>query len=309
MAQFLVVSGLLKEELGEDQARGHLLFTTSQDSGALRQIADATGIPSLPVPENVGGRFSVLSPVGLLPAAVTGIDITELLAGAAEMEERCRSPELLENPAGLIATLLHSAATELGMPIHVMMPYSDRLRSFALWFQQIWAESLGKIREKGDEELHIGPTPLPAVGTTDQHSQLQLFMEGPRDKVVFFVAVEETPDPVAIPELHPEMPGLSYLGGHTLGELLSAERRATTEALRQRGRPSMTLEVEELTAHTLGGLFMLFEVATVFAGALYGVDPLSQPGVELGKELTYGLLGRDGYPAPTLRTGDPRWRV
>ena len=309
MAQFLVVSGLLKEELGDDQARGHLLFTTSQDSGALRQIADAAGVPSLPVPENVGGRFSVLSPVGLLPAAVTGIDITELLAGAAEMEERCRSPELLENPAGLIATLLHSAATELGMPIHVMMPYSDRLRSFALWFQQIWAESLGKIREKGDEERHIGPTPLPAVGATDQHSQLQLFMDGPRDKVVLFLAVERTPDPVAIPELHPEMPGLSYLGGHTLGELLSVERRATTEALRQRGRPSMNLEVEELTAHTLGGLFMLFEVATVFAGALYGIDPLSQPGVELCQELTYGLLGRDGYPAPTLRTGDPRWRV
>lgn len=251
----------------------------------------------------------MLSPVGLLPAAVTGIDIAQLLAGAAEMEERCRSPELLQNPAGVIATLLHSAATELGMPIHVMMPYSDRLRSFALWFQQIWAESLGKIREKGDGERHIGPTPLPAVGATDQHSQVQLFMEGPRDKVVLFLAVERTPDPVAIPDLHPEMPGLSYLGGLTLGELLNAERRATIEALRQRGRPSMTVEVEELTAHTLGGLFMLFEIATVFAGALYGIDPLNQPGVELGKDLTYGLLGREGYPAPTLGTGDPRWRV
>jgi glucose-6-phosphate isomerase len=134
-------------------------------------------------------------------------------------------------------------------------------------------------------------------------------MEGPRDKVVLFLAVEGTSDPVAIPDLHPEMPGLSYLGGHTLGELLSAERRATTEALRKRGRPSMTLEVEELTAHTLGGLFMLFEIATVFAGTLYGIDPLNQPGVELGKDLTYGLLGREGYPAPTLGTGDPRWRV
>jgi glucose-6-phosphate isomerase len=195
------------------------------------------------------------------------------------------------------------------MPIHVMMPYSDRLRSFALWFQQIWAESLGKIREKGGEERHIGPTPLPAVGATDQHSQVQLFMEGPRDKVVIFLAVEETPDPVMIPELHPEMPGLSYLGGHTLAEILTAERRATTEALRQRGRPSMTLEIKELSAHTLGGLFMLFEVATVLAGALYGIDPLNQPGVELGKDLTYGLLGRDGYSPPTLGTGDPRWRV
>jgi glucose-6-phosphate isomerase len=181
------------------------------------------------------------------------------------------------------------------------MPYSDRLRSLALWFQQLWAESLGKAGN--------GPTPLPAVGATDQHSQVQLFMEGPHDKVVVFIAVSDVGDPVAIPSLHGEIVELGYLGGHSLAELLDAERRATAEALRQAGRPSMTIEVEKLDAHALGALFMLLQIATVYAGALYGVDPLDQPGVELGKRLTYGLLGRAGYQAPPLGNGDPRWRV
>jgi glucose-6-phosphate isomerase len=134
-------------------------------------------------------------------------------------------------------------------------------------------------------------------------------MEGPRDKVVVFVAVGDPGDPIAIPTLHRETPELGYLGGHTLGELLDAERRATADALRQAGRPSMTIEVERVDASALGGLFMLFQIATAYAGALFGVDPLDQPGVELGKRLTYGLLGREGFPAPALGNADPRWRV
>ncbi len=309
MAQYLIVKERLAGVVEEDKVRGHFLFTTDPEKGALRRIADAEGVPTLPVPANVGGRFSVLSPVGLWPAAVCGIDTDALLAGAAAMEERCRAERLLENPAGLLAVLLHLADTEWGAPIHVLMPYADRLRSFALWFQQLWAESLGKPRPGGDGREGVGPTPLPAVGATDQHSQVQLFMEGPRDKVVVFLAVADPGSDVSIPRLHPEIDQLGYLGGHSLAELLDAERRATAEALRRRGRPNMTLEVERITPETLGGLFMLFEIATVFAGALYGVDPLNQPGVELGKELTYGLLGRKGYEAPRIGTGDPRWRV
>ena len=309
MAQFLVVWNRLEEALGPEKVHGHFLFTTSPDSGALRSMAVERGIPTLPVPENVGGRFSVLSPVGLLPAAVTGIDIESLLQGAGEMVERCASPVLLENPAGLLACLLHAADTEMGASIHVLMPYADRLRSFALWFQQLWAESLGKASSRSGERVEVGPTPLPAVGATDQHSQVQLFMEGPRDKVLIFLGVEDVGDPVTIPGAFPDVSSLSYLSGHSLGALLDAERRATTEALRRQGRPSMTLEVERIDARSLGALFMLFQIATVYAGALYGIDPLDQPGVELGKVLTYGLMGRDGYPPPEFPPPDPRWRV
>jgi glucose-6-phosphate isomerase len=309
MAQYLVVRDRLERAVGPENVAGHFLFTTSPTRGSLRATAEADGVPTLAIPENVGGRFSVLSPVGLLPAAATGVDTRALLGGAAAMVQRCGSPELLENPAGLLATALHTAHTESGAAIHVLMPYADRLRSLSLWFQQLWAESLGKAVTTDGRTVHSGPTPLPAVGATDQHAQVQLFMEGPFDKVIVFLAVHDMGDPVPIPPGSTTDPGLSYLGGHSIGALLDAERRATTEALRRRGRPSMTIEIDRIDADRLGRLIMLFELATVYAAALYDVDALDQPGVELGKELTYGLLGRDGFDAVPLGQGDPRWRV
>jgi glucose-6-phosphate isomerase len=304
MALYLVIRGRLLEVVDEDKVHGHFLFTTDPERGVLRALAARDGVPTLSVPPNVGGRFSVLSPVGLFPAAITGTPVDELLLGARRVLDRCATPTLRENPAGLLATLLHALDTERGRPIHVLMPYSDRLRSLTLWFQQLWAESLGKIR--GEES--VGPTPLPAVGATDQHAQVQLFMEGPQDKAVVFLSAEPAGD-VAIPALHEDVDALAYLGGATLGSLLDAERRATTEALRRRGRPSMTLHLGPVNPTSLGGLLMLFQVATVYAGSLYGVDPLDQPGVELGKVLTYGLMGRAGYEPPVLPDPDPRWHV
>lgn len=306
MAAYLVVEGLLIEAVGAEKARGHFLFTTDPFKGALRRIAEAEEIPSLPVPENVGGRFSVLSPVGLLPAAVAGIDISKILQGARDMDERCRTSDLAANPAGLLAVLLHTADAELSAPIHVMMPYANRLRSFTLWFQQLWAESLGKVRADGS---NVGPTPLPAIGATDQHAQVQLFMEGPLDKVVVFIAVDPEGEPVSIPNHRASVEGLGYLGGHSLDELLDAERRATTEALRRRGLPNLTISIGRLTPESLGGLLMLWQIATVYAGVLYGIDPMSQPGVELGKQLTYGLMGREGYSMPELPLPDPKTQV
>jgi glucose-6-phosphate isomerase len=304
MALYLVLRGMIAEVVDTEKLHGHFIFTTDPEHGVLRTLADEEGIPTLSIPPNVGGRFSVLTPVGLFPAAITGAPVRELLDGAAATLARCESPVLAENPAGMLATLLHHFDTELGRPIHVLMPYADRLRALTLWFQQLWAESLGKVLGDG----HVGPTPLPAVGATDQHAQVQLFMEGPHDKVLVFVASEPSSD-LSIPSIHPGIRELSYLSGATLGGLLQAERRATREALRRRGRPSLTLEMGEVTPASLGGLFMLLEIATVYAGALYGVDPLDQPGVELGKVLTYGLMGRDGYDAPELPEPDPRWRV
>jgi glucose-6-phosphate isomerase len=309
MAQYLVVRARVEESVGEDKARGHFLFTTDPARGVLRQIGEAEDIPMLPVPENVGGRFSVLSPVGLLPAAICGIEPAGLLAGAGRMEERCRTDRLLDNPAGLLAVLLHHADRAQGRSIHVMMPYADRLRSFALWFQQLWAESLGKAETLDGEAEHTGPTPLAALGATDQHSLLQLFMEGPHDKIVLFVDVEDRGPDLPIPARHPEIDALSYLGGHSMGELLATERLATAEALRRAGRPNATFSLSRISAEALGGLMMLLQIATVYAGALYGIDPLNQPGVELSKQLTYGLMGREGVERPDIDAGDGSWVV
>ncbi|HTJ23831.1 MAG TPA: glucose-6-phosphate isomerase [Gemmatimonadaceae bacterium] len=288
MAQYLVVRDRLDKHT--KSAGDHLVFVTDPKKGALREIARAENIPALDIPPAVGGRYSVLTPVGVLPAALVGIDTGELLEGANDIASRCAGGELRDNPAGLFGTLEYLADTTLGRHIHVLMPYSDPLRDLADWFVQLWAESLGKHREPGDKGA--GPTPLGALGATDQHSKVQLFMEGPPDKTVAFIAVREVPADVAIPRLHSDVKELGYLGGHHLGELLAIEQRATAGALARRGRPNMTIHVDRVDARHLGGLFMLLEIATIYAGELYGVNPLDQPGVELGKQFTYAMLGR-----------------
>jgi glucose-6-phosphate isomerase len=297
MSQLLIVRQKLAAEFGEDGFRRHLLFTTDPEVGVLRKLAHEEGVAALPVPPNVGGRFSVFSAVGLLPAAMVGIPIRELLAGARAMDERCRSDDLFANPAALFAALQYLADTEAGAPIHVMMPYSDPLRDLADWFRQLWAESLGKQFGTDGSEVFAGPTPVKSLGATDQHSQVQLYMEGPFDKTITFLIEQERGEDMAIPAVYPDVAELGYLGGHTLGELLRVEKEATEAALTRRGRMNMTLELPRVDAHHVGELFFLLQVATVYAGALYGVDPLDQPGVELGKELTYGIMGRPGYEA------------
>ncbi len=295
MAQFLIVRERLAQAFPDDGYRAHLLFTTDPQKGVLRELANVEGIATLPIPPNVGGRFSVFSAVGLLPAALIGIDVRELLRGAAQMDERCRAPELLNNPAGMFALLQYLAHTRAGAPIHVMMPYSDRLYLVADWFRQLWAESLGKRVDRAGREVFVGPTPIKALGATDQHSQVQLYVEGPFDKTVCFLSLETQPQDIVIPALYPETTALAYLGGHTLGELLEAERQATATALARSGRMNLTIRLPALNANTIGQLLMMLQIATVYAGALYGVDPLDQPGVELGKQLTYALMGRSGF--------------
>lgn len=290
MSQYLVVRARLAAALGDVAARQSIVFITDPEKGALRAIARAEGIAALDIPSNVGGRFSVLTPVGLLPAALIGIDTGELLAGAAEMRTRCSSGVLASNIAGTFASLQFLADRAHGRHIHVLMPYSDALRDMADWFVQLWAESLGKHRTA--DGVAVGPTPLAALGATDQHSQVQLFMEGPGDKTVTFISVEDRSEDVEIPSLHQDIPELAYLGGHQLGELLDIERRATAGALARRGRPNMTLRLDTVDAFHVGGLFMFLELATAYAGPLYGVNAFDQPGVELGKQFTYAMLGR-----------------
>jgi glucose-6-phosphate isomerase len=311
MAQYLVVRRWLDTALG-DAASRHLVFTTDPARGALRELAARDAIATLEVPPAVGGRFSVLSPVGLLPAALAGIDVVGLLAGARRAVERATADDLLRNPAALFAALHWAADTELGARIHVLMPYTDRLRELAEWFRQLWAESLGKRVDREGRTVHVGPTPVAAVGATDQHSQVQLFMEGPFDKVITFVRLEQFRDDLPIPAPDRagarEVPGLpadlAYLPGHTLGELLNAEYDATSSALAEMGRMNATLHLPELTPESFGELIMFFQLATGYAGVWYGIDPFDQPGVELGKRLTYAAMGRPGYesgaraPAP-----------
>ena len=298
MAQYLVVRTWLEKALGE-AAHRHLVFTTDPSRGALRELAQRDHVPTLDVPTDVGGRFSVLSPVGLLPAALVGIDVDGLLSGARQALKRSEPDDLLKNAPALYAALHWAADVQLGARIDVLMPYTDRLREFAEWYRQLWAESLWKRVDRNGKVVHVGLTPVAAVGATDQHSQVQLFMEGPFDKVITFVTVEDfgldlpIPIPAGLPEALP--PDLAYLPGHTLGELLRAEYQATSAALAQMGRMNCRLRFPDLSAETMGEAIMFFQLATGYAGAWYGIDPFDQPGVELGKRLTYAAMGRPGY--------------
>src|SRR5258708_7747635 len=291
MAQYLVV-GERPTAAVADRARDHLVFITDPKSGALRPLSQAEKITALDIPSNVGGRYSVLTPVGTLPAALVGVDVSAMLAGAADMAARCDADALARNPAATFAVLQHAADVKKGRHIHILMPYSDPLRDMADWFVQLWAESLGKHRSPSDPGL--GPTPLAALGATDQHSQVQLFMEGPPDKTVTFITVGEIGADVTIPALHKDVKELAYLGGHRLGELLAVEQQATAGALARRGRPNMKFHLDRVDAWHLGALFMFLENATIHAGMLYAVYSLNHPGVELGKNFTYAMLGRPG---------------
>jgi glucose-6-phosphate isomerase len=296
MAQYLIVKERMSRVMDAEACRGHFIFTTDPEKGVLRRIAAEESIAALPVPPNVGGRFSVLSAVGLLPAALIGIDVTALLQGAADMLERCNNAASLDtNPAGMFAALQYIAQAERGANIHVMMPYTDRLYGMADWFRQLWAESLGKRADRAGTDVFRGPTPVKALGATDQHSQVQLYMEGPFDKTITFLSVREFASDVQIPRSYETVDELGYLGGSSLGTLLSAEQRATADALSKNGRMNMNIELNRIDAHAIGQLLMMLQVATVYAGAMYDVNPLDQPGVELGKVLTYGLMGRKGF--------------
>lgn len=293
MAQYLIIIDMLKKKLGDDYAK-HIICTTSETKGNLIKLARSEGYKTFYIPDGVGGRFSELCPVGLLPAAVLGIDIKQLLAGAAFMDKMCRERRYRKNPA-LISAAYQLAAMKNGKNISVMMPYADSLKFMADWYCQLWAESLGKATTLSGETVYAGQTPVKALGVTDQHSQVQLYREGPFDKVITFLAVDEYRDVCPIPDGCEDIPDVNFLCGHTMNELIQAERLATEYALCKSGRINRTVTLPEVNEFTVGQLLYFFEMETAFCGEMLNINTYDQPGVEYGKNATYALLGRKGY--------------
>lgn len=300
-AQFMIFRSMLKAALG-DAHKDRIVAVTDPVKGTMREICDNEGYATLPVPDGVGGRFSVLSPVGLFSAAMCGIDINGLLDGAAAMDKRCCNDQLTENPAAMLAWLLMQL-TQQGKINHVLMPYCNSLYLLADWFRQLWAESLGKRVDINGNEIFAGATPIKALGTTDQHSQVQLYREGPNDKIIGFVDIESLDSDVEVPsDLQAE--NLSYLQGIKLSQLLAAEKTATEFALVESQRPNFTITFPKLNAYHIGEFITLWEIATSYAGLLLNIDAYDQPAVETGKVATFGLMGREGYDEWKTKVAD-----
>jgi len=310
-AQFLIARRLLIDALGDKHSE-NLVAVTDPAKGTLRSLCDEAGYATLPVPDGVGGRFSVLSPVGLLPLALVGVDIEALLAGAASMDERCRKEDLLENPAALLATVLVRLGRDHGKRTHVLMPYSNALYLLADWFRQLWAESLGKAENLDGALVHTGFTPVKALGATDQHSQVQLYREGPNDKVIGLIGTDEHARDVAIPT-GGGVAALEYLEGSSLSNLLAAERRATEYALVASERPNFTIRMPRIDAAHIGEFVQLWQVTTAYAGRMLGVDAYNQPAVETGKRATFGLMGKAGFEEHLKKVNETlaetKWKV
>ncbi len=287
ISAFLWAIDNLKNKIGNNW-KDHLVLITDPQKGTLRAFANKENVKSFAVPPNVGGRFSVFSAVGLLPLALTGIQIEKFRLGLVQAYKDLveKKDNLNSNIAIGLACALIEADQKLGKKINPLMPYSSHLGRISDWYVQLVAESLGKTPQ-------IGITPIKVVGATDQHSQLQLFAEGPLDKIIFFLKVTEFNHQFKVPETIIE--GFADLAGETLNRLIEAQQKGTAQALAQKNVPSLTIEISKINEENLAYLLFTFQLMTAIAGSLYGIDAFNQPGVELSKKYTYAFLGKAGY--------------
>ena len=293
MSQFMIVKNILEKELGADY-RNNIVATTDKKTGILRQISEQEGYKTFVVPDDVGGRFSVFSAVGLLPFAMLGLDIDAMVNGIKDMDLALKNTNINENIAAQNALIHFLMDTQKGKNLSVMMPYSSRLKYVSDWYVQLWAESLGKNKDNNGNDVNIGPTPIKALGATDQHSQIQLYNEGPNDKVINFIRVKEFDTTLEIPSIF-EYTGIGYLGGKTINQLINAEADSTRVALSDYSRPTITITLDKVDAYNVAQLLYMLEVQTAIAGELYNINTFNQPGVEQAKNYTYALMGRAGY--------------
>ncbi len=289
LAQFLYFMDKIKK--ANREVEKHFIAISEQKNSPLVKIAEKENIPLYTMPENVGGRFSVLTSVGLLPAALIGIDIEKLITGAQNMRNAFLNKNFEQNLPFQLA-LIQYRLYQKGIKLNVLMPYAQKLIRLADWYRQLLAESIGKKYDRSGQEVYVGITPINALGVTDQHSQSQLYNEGPNDKLHLFLSVKNLKRDLPIPPLPKELPELQYLDHITFGKLLKTEMEGTAQALTKNGRPNLTIEIDEINEYTLGELFMFFEGATAFLGEFFNINAFDQPGVELSKNITRELLSQ-----------------
>jgi glucose-6-phosphate isomerase len=297
LSTFMITYEWLTKAIGGRKAAKRIVAITDQQKGDLLAIAKAEKFATFFIPGNVGGRFSVFSPVGLVPAALCNIDIQKILRGARDANQAGWNRDVEDNPSLQSAMIHYLLDTKQSKKTEIIFAYSNYLWGAAFWYRQLWAESMGKRVNRHGQIVNTGQTPVAALGVTDQHSQVQLYMEGPHDKMITFWAVERHRAELKIPasKTFAKYESAAYLQKKDLSDLFDAERRATESALTHAGRPNCRWTLPKVDEYHLGMFFQLLEFQTAFAGELYGIDAFDQPGVELAKKLTNGLMGRRGF--------------
>ena len=293
MSQFMVIKNLMQETLGDDY-RKNIVATTDKKMGILRQLADQEGYKIFYVPDDIGGRFSVFSSVGLVPFALVGLDIDKIINGIKDIDLELKNTDIHQNIAAQFALIHYLMDIKKGKKSTVLMPYSSRLKYISDWYVQLIAESLGKKYNRNGEVVNVGLTPIKAYGATAQHTKLQLFNEGPNDKVITFIRVGEFDTILEIPKIF-EYTGIGYLGGNTINALMNAEADSSMVSLIDNQRPIVTLTIDKIDEYHIAQLLYMLEVQTAIAGELYNINAFDQPGVEQVKDYMYALMGRAGY--------------
>lgn len=290
MAPFFVAQDFFDKQGIEFDVWAVTAPENTENETVLGRMADQNQWPRFEIPDGVGGRFSVFSEVGLVTAALTGIDIEEFIQGARDMESSCQSIQWQDNPALLTGALKWISATEYDKWIEVFMPYGNSLKSTAEWYVQLLAESLGKRKDLNGELIEYGRTPVVAVGTTDMHAQTQLHQDGPRDKIIQFISIQEWRKDVQIPQSVQQYEAFSKWSGINLSSALEAARMANERALADDHRWSSTVFLPALNAYHIGGLLYFLVLSVVYEGFMANVDPFDQPGVESYKRIMTPLL-------------------
>ena len=283
ITQFIYCLDVFRYRVGQKNFKNHFTSVTDPGNRPLREISEYHDIKVLDHHPNIGGRYSALSATGMVPALIAGLDGEALRDGAANLINLVTNADNIIDVAPAVgAVIAVGLAKYNGINASVLMPYLDRLERFSKWYRQLWAESLGK---KGK-----GITPINALGTIDQHSQLQLYLEGPKDKFFTLIFSDMRDKGGYLPKDLVTVPDLAYLANQRMGDLMAAEQQATFESLATRGCPTRVLEIENLDEYTMGALMMHFMLETIFAADLMGVNPFNQPAVEEGKILARNLM-------------------
>ena len=306
LAGFLWLQDLLKKKCGKGALTAQVVIATDREKGGFAEIAKQEKIDVLHTPANLAGRFAALGACALFPAGLCGIDVAALLAGAAAMDTRCRHGDPLKNPAYMHSLVHYLLTRKRRKTIHATYAFSNRLYSIAEWYGHLCSVSLGKMLNRKGKAVHVGPSPVSALGSFDQHGQMQLYAEGPFDKVVTFLTVKDHGAKIVSPAAYPKLEQVAYVGNADFATLLDHAQIGAEQAITASGRPNLAIILDRVDEGSIGGLYYLLQLSTTMSAELYGIDPFDQPGVEHDKQAAYAQLGRSGFEDLAKRLADYR---